>query len=222
MEYIELDQDFIIWSKDIDKNKKILFEFNNIMYNIIDNKILPDELSPNILDNFTLRDHYLNYMGFSILTNKFINSLSKFIGNKKCLEVMSGCGSLSYFLKKSGVKIIPTDNFTWKHDWFTYETFWLEIENIDAVSAIKKYGKDVDFIIMSWPYMDDTAYNVLIEMRNINPKCKLIYIGEEEGGCTANDQFFDISNFIDDENFSKVYDNFQQWYRIHDKPYLIK
>jgi hypothetical protein len=97
MEYIELDQDFIIWSKDIDKNKKILFEFNNIMYNIIDNKILPDELSPNILDNFTLRDHYLNYMGFSILTNKFINSLSKFIGNKKCLEVMSGCGSLSYF-----------------------------------------------------------------------------------------------------------------------------
>ena len=52
---------------------------------------------------------------------------------------------------------------------------------------------------MSWPYMDDTCYKAYKMMKEINPNCLMIYIGESIGGCTACDEFFlnTISSFDD-------------------------
>lgn len=92
---------------------------------------------------------------------------------------MSGKGTLSYVLKQEGVNIKATDDFSWSK--FTSMNTWCDIEQIDAIEAIEKYGKDMDYIIMSWCYMDNTGYKCLKKMREINPNCKMLYIGECQG-----------------------------------------
>ena len=82
----------------------------------------------------------------------------------------------------------------WKRKTFTH------IEVMDAIDAIKKFGKEVEFIIMSWPpYNEPIAYEVLKTMREVNPNLKLIFIGEDYGGCTADDNFFDNVKEIEDK-----------------------
>lgn len=181
----------------------------------------------NEFDIIGFRGVFIKEIGFSLVSTSWIKPLAKWIGNRKVLEVMSGCGSLSYALKQEGVEIIATDNFSWKGDgnsWNKDKKYWSNIENIDCVKAVKKYSKDVDIIIMSWPYMDDNAYKVLLEMRKQNPDCVLIYIGEGYGGCTADDQFHEAiyEKEIDDESFDEAINNYQQWFGIHDFPILVK
>ena len=173
----------------------------------------PNEMVSNLhMDRYTLRSDFIKTIGFTLISKDWIKPLSQWIGNRKCLEVMAGTGSLSFALQQQGVDIIATDNFSWEgnSNWNDNENYWTEIEHIDAIEAVKKYGKDIDIIIMSWPYMDDTAYRILKSMREVNSNCVMIYIGEGMGGCTADDEFFENIQEIDDEKFERTRSNFKQ------------
>lgn len=163
------------------------------------------------------------YLGFSLISLDWVIPLSKWIGNRKCLEVMAGNGMFSYALQQQGIDVHPTDDFSWsnKSSWNENKNYWTLIENNDAVNAVMQYGKNADIILMSWPYMDDVAYKVLKAMRKVNKNCLMIYIGEEEYGCTANDEFFEKANYVDDNGFYKSVENFKSWSGIHDRPILI-
>lgn len=179
----------------------------------------------------TLTQSYLSIMarsriicsqGFALLTSEWIDLLVKWIGNKKCLEIMAGCGSLSYCLKHRGVDIIATDNFSWSNGCrVKWDQYWTNIENIDAIEAIEKYS-DRDIIIMSWPYMDNCAYESLLKMRKTNPNAQMIYIGEPRGGCTSSDNFFEVIEYVNDHSFLEINQKFPKWNGIHDQIYLIK
>ena len=190
------------------------------------NKIIPDKFPNEVIKSFAtmmFRDEVVKLMGFALISNDWVLPLSKWIGDKKCLEVMAGSGALSYALKEQGVDIIATDNCSWNlSDWFDKnKSNWTEVENIDAIEAVEKYGKEVDIIFMSWPYMDDTAFKVLEKMREVNPNCKLIYIGEGSGGCTANDNFFKSIKIVEEEAFKLAMSEFKNWQSIYDRPMLI-
>ena len=125
-------------------------EVNKII-EMIKNKKIPDSYPESLLSRYDrnrqlwMRDIVINHMGYALIANDWIVPLSLWIGDRKCLEVMSGSGALAYALRKQNVKIIPTDNFSgddnfhyfWKEDGM----MWLEVEKIDAVSAVKKYGR---------------------------------------------------------------------------------
>lgn len=137
-------------------------------------------------------------------------------------EVMSGTGSLSYVLRKLDIDIIATDDYSWSIPWEKNGYEYTDIENIDAIEAVEKYGRDVDILIMSWAYMDNTAYQVLKKLHEVNPNCILLYIGEGGGGCTADSEFYNnIINYYD-ETFKKVRKNYFQWNGLHDYPRLVK
>ena len=55
-----------------------------------------------------IRQGYISLAGFILYGREYIESLSKFIGNRKCLEVCAGYGALTCHLKKFGVDIIAT------------------------------------------------------------------------------------------------------------------
>jgi hypothetical protein len=93
---------------------------------------------------------------------------------------------------------------------------------MDALEAVRTYGKNVDFILMSWPYMDITAYKVLQTMRIVNPNIRLIYIGEDMSGCCADDNFFESMDEIYTEGMQDVNLKFCSFPSIHDRVYLIK
>lgn len=164
------------------------------------------------------RDKYSKSFGFPLISEDWVKPLAKWIGDRPCLEIMAGTGYLSYALSKYGVKVKATDNYSWGN----YFTNFINVENMDCFEAIKKYGKQVDFVICSWPYMDDTAALCLELMTQINPKCRMIYIGEDYGGCTANDRFFDISTFQEIKGFTDAVSNYTRWEGIHDFIGLVK
>lgn len=164
------------------------------------------------------RDKYSKSFGFPLISEDWVKPLAKWIGDRPCLEIMAGTGYLSYALSKYGVNIKATDNFSWS-DYFNNS---VNVECLDCFEAIKKYGNRVDFIICSWPYMDDTAALCLELMFKINPKCRMIYIGEDFGGCTANDRFFNIADFQDIKGFNDAVMNYTRWDGIHDFIGLVK
>ncbi len=186
------------------------------------NHIIPEKYPDFILaglnvSTLKLRERLINHMGFVLLSNIWIDVMIRWIGSRKCLEVMAGTGALTYELGKRGADIIATDNCSWKK----YNT-WVHVEELDAVEAVEKY-KNVEVLIMSWPpYSNEIAIKVLQKMRMVNPDCIMIYIGEEKGGCTANDKFFSFIEEIEDESFHRVKLEFQNWSWIHDRPFLIK
>lgn len=167
----------------------------------------------------TIRDAYIKECGFTLISEDWIKPLVKWIGDRPCLEVMAGTGWLSYALSTYGVKIKATDNFSWC---MKYTRIHKLVENLDAIQAINKYGSQVKFIIMSWPYMDNTAFQVLKQMREINPKCRLIYIGEWWGGCTADDEFFELAEVCKVQSFENAVKNYKRWSGINDSITLIK
>lgn len=136
--------------------------------------------------------------GYALIYDEWIKELATFIGSKKVLEVMSGTGALAATLRSHGVDIKCTDNRSWDVAQPDKCSPWCEVEELDCIEAVNKYGADVDFILMSWPPYDEPQANqVLLEMRKVNPNCRLIYIGESYGGCTADDEFF--SNAVECE-----------------------
>jgi hypothetical protein len=59
-------------------------------------------------------------------------------------------------------------------------------------------------------------------MREVNPNMVMIVIGEHEGGCTANYNFFNNINIINDKNIIKINKLYSCWNGIHDNIMLVK
>jgi len=211
------EMDLAITNSDVPRNALTLL---NAM-DLYKEKKIPETLEYNsqagsIEDTSIIRQRIIPIVGFPLLSHEWIKPLAQWIGKRKVLEVMAGCGSLTYCLKQYDIDIIATDNFTWKSN--KWEC-WTDIENIDCIDAIKKYN-DRKIVICSWAYMDNTAYRILLELRKTNSL--LIYIGEDKWGCTADDDFFDNMKVIDDPEFKKASDKYKHYVSLHDYLALIK
>ena len=215
------------------KVKPLSLEERDIISEIermIARKELPDKypsfiVESNHPDIFSIRTRLIKNMGFLLIGKDWIKDISQWIGKRKCLEVMAGLGVLSYSLKMEGVNIRSTDDYSWKGDSSIWkkDKLWIDVEVLDALESVERYGREVEIIIMSWPpYNDKIAVKVLRKMREVNPSCLMIYIGEEKGGCTGNDEFFDELKEIEDESFTQTNKNFQSWSITSDRLYLIK
>lgn len=180
-----------------------------------------------------LREYALFHMGFSVVTLDNCKVLKELIKGGRVLEIMCGLGAYSYALRKLGCQVIATDDMSWMADnackyldWKT-NTWIDDTESIDAVGAIKKYGANVDFILMSWPPQnEDFALNALLTMREENPNCRMIYIGEEKKGCTADDAFFDalVDVSVDYDCISRLRETYHCWISdsYYDKQFIIR
>lgn len=196
------------------------------MLKTISDKRIPKEFPPILKTSmraFEIREKVTASMGFSFVCNSWVLPLAHWIGGRKCLEVMAGSGALSCALRRSSIDIIATDNYSWDRWFDDTRNLWTDVVQKDCIHSIEEYGKDVDIIIMSWPYMDDNAYKCLLKMREVNKDCVMVYIGEGQGGCTANADFFDnISIVGDDALFNIASQQYISWQGIHDELYLIK
>ena len=169
------------------------------------------------------RDDVIHFAGYCFLSNNWLRPLASWIGTRKCLEIMGGSGALSKGLQNFGVDIRCTDDFSWseQHKWW-YEHPRTSVEQIGAVEAIQKYGKEVELVLCSWPYTDDACYHSLMSMREINPTAMMIYIGEGAGGCTVDEKFFETAIVVPDSEFQNAVREYRSAYCIHDRLVLIK
>lgn len=129
-----------------------------------------------------VRENYICRFGFAIPTAAVIKKL-KSLG--PYVETGAGSGYWSYELKQAGVDVIATDmnpantKYT-KEEWKSY----LQIEKISGFDAVQKYPSRT--LLTVWPeYNQRWTSDMLVAYTG----SMVVYVGEGEGGCTADDEF---------------------------------
>lgn len=219
--FFMMDMPFLLGDIEAEYEESKTMHLRMSEYQQVVQKQIPDEM-PKMkrfhVGNFQLRQKFIEQMGFSYVSWRWVNPLVSWIGERKVLEVMSGKGALSHALRKKGVDVMATDDFSW-HQKIKWDSLWTDIEDMDALTAIETYGKERDVLIMSWaPYNEPIGYEVLQKYHEVNPNGILLVIGEGEGGCTADFDFFHHFEEIEDESFDAVISAYQRWDGIHDYP----
>ena len=95
-------------------NRNVDQELNNqinIIIKQVENKQIPESYPNEMvnrchMDRIDLRSQFIKNIGFTLISNDWIKPLSKWIVDRKCLEVMAGTGSLSFALQQQGINII--------------------------------------------------------------------------------------------------------------------
>jgi hypothetical protein len=82
---------------------------------------------------------------YCFYSRQLIDRLSDLIGDRPCLEIAAGDGTLSRFLRDRGVTITATDDHSWKHA----VTFPADVIRQDAREALRVRAPAV--VLCSWP-----------------------------------------------------------------------
>lgn len=82
---------------------------------------------------------------YCFYSGRLIRALADLIGDRSCLEIGAGDGTLSRFLAAAGVDVTATDDHSWR-DAVTYPD---DVHRQDAVSALRTRRPEV--VICSWP-----------------------------------------------------------------------
>lgn len=167
---------------------------------------------------FSVRRQYVKEFGYVALTDKFVSNLSSILVGHKVLEVGAGTGFLAHLLSKNGTDIFAIDKKITNND-YQLNHHYYEVFEDDAITHLQSAKQFYDSVIMSWPpYESSMAYEVLQAMYSGQ---QLIYIGESIGGCTGDDDFFDLLHkkaTINQEKTSIVARDFLSFPSIHDRP----
>lgn len=82
---------------------------------------------------------------YCFYSQTLIKELAAMIGNRSCIEIAAGDGTLSRFLVEEGVNIAATDNQSWNH---TIE-YPDDVKDMGAKEALQTYQPQV--VVCSWP-----------------------------------------------------------------------
>lgn len=138
--------------------------------------------------------------GYPNLNFQLTKALAEKIKGKKSLEIMAGNGLLSYMLREDGIDTFATDIAPDKSNEYIAmrNGVYGDIKKMDAISAVKKYGQNMDYLLCSWPPQGETeVLHVLETFNKMKKDAILIYIGEWKGGFNATDEFFQRLEIVD-------------------------
>jgi hypothetical protein len=86
---------------------------------------------------------------YCFYSRPLITRLAQMIGDRSCLEIAAGDGTLSRFLADAGVAITATDDHSWQHA----VSFPEAVRRLEAVAALRAYQPQV--VVCSWPPADN-------------------------------------------------------------------
>jgi hypothetical protein len=160
-------------------------------------------------ENFKKREDFRKGVSWHIPTQELVDAIKKY---SPIVSVGCGFGYTEKLAEKEGADIILTDiSPDIQNKWCISDKmeFPNGVLSMDAKSAIKSF-KDRN-VFMAWPpYNNPMAYEVVKTMKVGR---YLVYVGESEGGCTGDSNFFDMLN----NKFSEVDDIYlPSWDGIYD------
>jgi len=173
----------------------------------------------NITKRFNLRQKVIDRYGFAVPCLEAIERLQNL---SPIVEVGAGSGYWSRLVnKRAGEPVmIATDSFAYLTDGSQFGKYWepdnrIPIKHLSANVAVEEYKERNVFV--SWPSYDESWAEGMARL--IQPSKLLIYIGESEGGCTADDSFFKLM----DSDFRRIEDiSIPRWESIYDRMYIFE
>lgn len=182
-----------------DQLKDKLAYYNNLS-DILSRMELPtiEQLEP-LLSDYSLsgtlfRTYYTKQYGFALLNKEFIESAAEAFRHLNVLEVMADRND-RYFI----------------NDLY-------EMRNMDAVDAVEEYHEWANLVIMSWPPYDKSI-GYLVAKACEKYKLQLLYIGEDYGGCTGDDELHELIDQY--KNYKFFTSKFTRFIGIYDFPRVI-
>ncbi|HET9517787.1 MAG TPA: hypothetical protein VFO77_08690 [Actinoplanes sp.] len=82
---------------------------------------------------------------YCFYSRPLIRELAELIGDRRCVEIAAGDGTLARFLTEAGTPVIATDDHSWAHA-VSYPD---DVERLDARRALRRHQPQV--VICSWP-----------------------------------------------------------------------
>jgi len=115
-----------------------------------------------IMEHKDFETYFWKWYGFVIPDQNALQLIKKYTYGKTILEIGAGTGLWAKLLQNNNVDIIATDLMApiYKNNW--YRRFWADVEEIDAIDAIKKY-QDKDVLMLIWPHNDNVWAEALKE-----------------------------------------------------------
>lgn len=164
------------------------------------------------MGSHAFREIFTDMLSFSIPTTEALASIAKFANRAPIVEYLAGTGYWSWLLQNEfNVKVICTDKTNDHFKVSQYKTFLPVLRK----HISKPVADTVSFI--SWvPYTSTIALPFL---RRMAPESKLVWIGEGDGGCCADDKTYEYldNSFECVESVPLV-----QFQGLHDNLYLYR
>lgn len=162
--------------------------------------------------DWTARYKWTQSVAWFIPTLESVTILAQFLQGKKVVEPGAGTGYLAAHLRRMGVTDYNAVDSQESH--FEPGTLTYGIIVGDAVNHI---NDSYDAVVLTWPsYNTPFGANVV---RRMTPGQVLYYQGENEGGCTGDDEMFDLlhDHFeVDQEQSALLNEHHVQFDGIHD------
>lgn len=143
------------------------------------------------------------YGMYAIVSKETTKELAEWIGKRSVLEVMAGAGWLAKALEYHGCSIRAVDNWSWETTRKSKKVF--PVSTMTGLSAVRRIPADI--LLMCWPYMDNNAHKISTLWGTSKP---IVYIGEEDGGCTGDREFHSRLRVIKTMAWP-------QWCGLHDR-----
>jgi hypothetical protein len=223
-DYLNLDWDFEI--DHVKAEAKVAELYQPLLRN------LPSRFEPefrSFLESFVARKIYIQHFGFVALSRELmvdIRNKLEALGIKNFLELQAGTGFFTKvlndygFIGKGITLEIPEEGHHWGltrspiYDYCVTHNL-LEFEDLENI-----VGHSIpELVISSWiPYEHGDEIIKFFKWNNL-PEYYLV-IGEGEGGCTANDNYFKWL----ENNFEMIhlFEEYKSFFAIHDTMVLYK
>ena len=153
----------------------------------------------------------------------WIDPLSNYLKNKKVLDTMTGNGLIPLCLKHRGVDIDACDRATGKNNKYTTFRAWdypiMPGEDYIIGQAVNEIIYDT--LLLIWPEYDGDGSDKIIcdNFLVTNPNGEIIFIGENEGGCTGSKDFFEAYEL---EYFEDIGQHYISSWGIYDGIFKVK
>lgn len=164
--------------------------------------------------SYDLRQTIIAKSSWFLITEQQIAYLANALRDLNVIEIAAGTGYLATALRSSGVRqyrAIDSRQSHYTKRSINYGVEYLAFEDL-PITELHSY----DAVVMTWaPYADTLAANVVKSMC----KGQLLYLqGESEGGCTGDDELFQLLATQFEEIETELEDlEHPQWNGIHDR-----
>ena len=159
----------------------------------------------NRFDNYQYREKMTSLYSWAVPDNEAIKIL---IEMSPIIEIGAGSGYWAYLVRKKGAEIHAFDKYLKEKNKYNHKKTWTKIKYGDE-NTLLSFDQMYTLFLCWPPYNDPMAFNCLKKYKGNY----LIYIGEEFGGCTGDDDFHKELT----ENWDLIHSHFiPKWAGIYD------
>lgn len=137
---------------------------------------------------------------YCFYSRPLVSALAARIGDRRCVEIAAGDGTLARFLRAAGTDVVATDDFSWQKTRPGAAT--ADVVRQDARAALRERAPQV--VLCSWPPAGNTFEQWVFKTPSVETYIMIGSRSEQAAGSFADYRGQDAFSFERDEALSKL------------------